>query len=225
MIFGFALMGISAVFVGIFLRAFYKRAFNEALIFKGLASLCFVILGAAIYLAGAQSLPELLVLIGLCCGIVGDEIIALCQVLPKHDKRAFLSGGVCFIVGHICYVVALFMRGTISWIGLALTAVLLAALTVIYARKTKYFIPEMRRSTSLYFFIVIAFASVSAGAFFGGFEPFALLFAMGGLLFAMSDNILFAYKLGKNPKFSQNIILHVAYYLAQFSIAWSIAFI
>lgn len=49
------------------------------------------------------------------------------------------------------------------------------------------------------------------------------LFVLGGACFVISDNILLTYKFGKEPSFKQNVVLHVAYYLAQFAIAWSIA--
>ena len=57
---------------------------------------------------------------------------------------------------------------------------------------------------------------------FKGFASLCFV-TLGGLLFTVSDNILFAYKLGEKPRFLQNIALHVAYYLAQFAIAFSIA--
>ena len=225
LILGFALMGISAVFVSLFLRAFYYKTFTKALIFKELASLCFVALGGGMYLSGEMSIPKILIFIGLCCGIIGDELIALCQVFPKKDKRAFLLGGVCFIIGHVLYLVALFWLGKINWIGLVLGAAILVTLGVLYERKKEFIVPELKRSSILYFTIVNLFATVAIGVFFGTFGLGFALFAIGGILFVVSDNLLFAYKYGKEPKFYQNIVLHVAYYLAQFAIAWSIALI
>ena len=79
---------------------------------------------------------------------------------------------------------------------------------------------------NLAYLAAVAFMAATAiGAFFGRFTLGAGLFAAGGLLFTASDNILFAYKYGENPRFIQNILLHVFYYAAQILIAWSIAFI
>ena len=80
----------------------------------------------------------------------------------------------------------------------------------------------MKYSLMLYICVVIFMAATAIGVFFKQLTVGAGLFALGGILFAASDNILFAYKLSENPKFKQNIALHVAYYLAQIAIAFSI---
>ena len=80
----------------------------------------------------------------------------------------------------------------------------------------------MKYSLMLYICVVIFMAATAIGVFFKQLTVGAGLFALGGILFAVSDNILFAYKLSENPKFKQNIALHVAYYLAQIAIAFSI---
>ena len=51
-----------------------------------------------------------------------------------------------------------------------------------------------------------------------------LLFAIGGVLFIISDNILCAYSFGSERRFGANIGIHATYYAAQMLIAWSIFF-
>ena len=51
-----------------------------------------------------------------------------------------------------------------------------------------------------------------------------LLFAIGGGLFIISDNILCAYSFGSERRFGANIGIHATYYAAQLLIAWSIFF-
>ena len=80
----------------------------------------------------------------------------------------------------------------------------------------------MKYSLMLYICVVIFMAATAIGVFFKQLTVGAGLFALGGILFAVSDNILFAYKLSEKTKFKQNIALHVAYYLAQIAIAFSI---
>ena len=99
------------------------------------------------------------------------------------------------------------------------------ALCLVYESKKKFFIGDMRISLILYISTVIFFASVGVGTFLRLGTLGSALLAIGGILFAVSDNILFAFKFSEKPKYIQNIILHVAYYLAQLAIAWSIGLI
>ena len=113
--FGFVLVLICAGMVALFLKDFYNKKFTRALLFKGIASACFVTLGAVSCFFGDLSTRNLLIFVGLCFGLVGDEVIALCQVFPKHDSLAFIVGGSLFLVGHAFYITALTLIGKISW--------------------------------------------------------------------------------------------------------------
>ena len=207
----------------LFLISFKREKFINALIFKGLASMCFVVFGAVNCFTNPHHHIEVLIFVGLCLGIIGDELIALCQVIPKYDKVAFVGGGSFFLIGHIFYVVALFLRGGVSWILLAVSFIIAAAVSIIYEKRKRFLSPEMKKPLVLYLGIVIFMMATAIGSFFGHLTAGTALFALGGIMFVVSDNILFAYKYGREPRFSQNIILHVAYYVAQLAIAWSIS--
>ena len=223
-IFGLIFMVAGALFVSLFLKSFYDKKFVKALLIKGLASLCFFGFGAFNFFTSEFSWAKLAILVGLGLGIIGDEVIALCQIYPNHDKEHFLGGGVFFVVGHVFYMGAMiFLLGGPSWIALAVAFVLMMAISFYYETKKKFFANELGGSLKLYISIVIFFASVGIGLFLKHGTAWAALLALGGILFTVSDNILFAFKLGKGAKFKQNIELHVAYYLAQFAIAWSIS--
>lgn len=224
-IFGFVLMIVCAVFVCRFLLAFYRSRFVKALILKGLASLCFVALGAITCLNSRSFPAAILIFVGLCFGILGDEVIALCQVFPKRDTLAFVGGGSCFIVGHILYIFALFSIERPSIVAIAITCALSIILSALYAGWRKFLSTEMKIPLALYLGLVIFVFALAVGVFVKRPTLGSGLFILGGALFAISDNILFAYKKGENPSFRQNLILHMAYYLAQFAIAWSIVWI
>ena len=221
----FALVFLCVGLAALFLRAFYRKSFIEALILKGTASACFIALGAITAFSGEPSTTSMLVFIGLCLGIIGDEVIALCQVLPKHDTLTFIGGGSFFLVGHVLYIVALFMLGDISWLALIVAFLVATTVSAAYTRRKGSLSPKMKTTLTLYLAAVAFMAATAIGAFFGRFTLGAGLFAAGGLLFTASDNILFAYKYGEKPRFIQNILLHVFYYAAQILIAWSMAFI
>ncbi len=220
---GLTLMAVCALFVRYFLGAYFEKQYGRALIFKGLASLCFVTLGGICCFTGNTSPTSLIIFIGLCLGIVGDEVIALCQLFPQHDSRAFIGGGSFFLVGHILYIIALVILGEVSWLLIFSAIAFISTLGGIYARKRKFLVGEMRLPLILYLGIVITVSAVAIGVLVKRGSVGAGLFVLGGLLFTVSDNILFAYKLGEKPRFLQNIALHVTYYLAQFAIAFSIA--
>lgn len=223
-IFGGIFIIAGALFVSLFLKSFYDKKFVKALLIKGLGSLCFFGFALFNFFSGEFSFARLTILIGLGLGVIGDEVIALCQVYPNHDKEHFLGGGVFFVVGHIFYMgTMIFLLGGPNWIALVIAFVLLLALSFFYESKKKFFANELGGSLKLYISIVIFFASVGIGLFLKHGTAWAALLALGGILFTVSDNILFAFKLGKGAKFKQNIELHVAYYLAQFAIAWSIS--
>lgn len=220
---GFVLMCLCAGFVTLFLRAFYQKSYINALIFKGISSLCFVAFGAINCLTNELSPTTILIFVGLCFGIIGDEIIALCYVMPEHDTPAFICGGSCFIMGHIVYVLALLLLGKMNWIMLVVCFALGASLSMLYEKRKKFLSNDMKRPLAMYLGIVIFMMSAAAGLLFKSATLGAGLFTLGGILFTVSDNILFAYKIGEKPDFKQNIVLHIAYYLAQFAIAWSIS--
>ena len=222
-ILGLLLMLVCAGFVALFLRAFYYKKFTGALIFKGIASLCFVSFGLVNFLVNEFSWFRCLVFVGLCFGIVGDEVIALCQNFPKYDSLAFIGGGSFFLVGHFFYITALFTLGGVNVLSLIISFVLLAVLCLLYNHKRQFLVGNMKISLSLYLLVLVFVSSLAIGVFVEKGTVGALLFAIGGVLFTTSDNLLFAYKYGKEPRFLQNIALHATYYLAQILFAFSIA--
>lgn len=214
-----------SIFATEFLRAFYHKRFKKALVLKGLASICFVIQGFISFFNTEFSIPALFILIGLCLGIVGDEIIALCQIFPQHDSRHFLGGGAFFIVGHLFYIGAMLALNGTNFIAVAICLVILISLCVIYENRRKYLVGKLKHSLKLYIGVILVFAALGVGTFIHRGTPGTALFALGGALFTISDNVLFAYKFGNRPRYYQNVILHVTYYLAQFVIAFSIAYL
>ncbi len=224
-IFGFVFMAVCAGFVTLFLLAFHKKKYINALIFKGIASLCFIIFGAIICFNTQPTPSALIIFIGLCFGIVGDEVIALCQVIPKHDTLAFVAGGSCFLAGHVLYTISLLLVDRVNWILVVIFALLSIGLGGIYSKRKGFLEGRMKLPLTAYLGVVIIVTAVAVGLFAHRISLGAGLFALGGALFVVSDNILFAFKLGEKPFYLQNIALHIAYYLAQFSIAWSIAFL
>ena len=222
---GLSLILVCAAIVVAFMRALYKEKYKHALLFKGLASICFLIFGAYNFFSREFSWTTLAMLVGLCLGIVGDEMIALAPIYPQSDAKYFIGGGTFFLVGHIFYIGALLTLAKFNVVAVGVAFLVMALISALYGRSKDYLPTHSRPKLVLYLGIVVMFASVAMGSFLVRGALCTALLALGGILFVVSDNILFAYKYGKNPQFSQNIILHIAYYLAQFAIAWSISLV
>lgn len=222
-ILGILLMLLCAFLTTEFLKAFYHKKFKRALIFKGLASSCFVVLGFVNLIQSEFSIITLMIFIGLCFGILGDEIIALCQIFPNHDTRHFVGGGACFIVGHLFYILSLIMLGGTNFYAVAASFLIITLLCVIYENRRKFLVGKMKTSLKLYIGIIVLFTAIGIGTFLKRGTLGTALFALGAALFTISDNVLFAFKFGARPRYYQNVLLHIAYYLAQFVIAFSIA--
>ena len=224
-ILGFALILLCSFFVTMFLKSFYHKRFKSAILYKGLSSLCFVAFGAANLLFGGFSWIKLMIFIGLCFGIIGDEVLALCQIYPKSDLKHFLGGGVFFVVGHVLYILSMIFIGGPNIIALPIAFAVICVISLLYENKKKFFVGEMKNSLKLYIGIVIFFAAMGVSTFLKLGTLATACIALGGILFTVSDNILFAFKFSSRPRYRQNVALHIAYYLAQFALAFSILFI
>ena len=93
-----------------FVCATYAGKKRQSVVLKGLASLCFVMLGVVLYLAHPTTFGALVVT-GLALGALGDVILELRFVW--QDRRAVVAsavGTVSFLLGHLAYITALLTR-------------------------------------------------------------------------------------------------------------------
>ena len=206
-----------------FMRAYKEEAFGRAFWLKGAAALCFVALGALLGKAENPGYGKLL-LIGLTLGLCGDELLALRFLVPKLHDLMFAAGAGAFAVGHFFYMKALYDLGSVRLV--TLIPVFLIGLTIayIYGKKHGSNAGPLQPAGLAYMALVIFMGAVTVSAFLGAPSFALLLFALGGVCFGVSDNILFAYCFGKQPVWRMNVWVHITYYAAQLLIAWSIFF-
>ena len=114
------------IFAALFLDRESREKYVPAVVLKGLASLCFVILGiicsSGSHLAG-------LVITGLVLGCVADVLLNLRWVFQKKGQIIFLAGILVFLSGHILFLAAILPLSA-KWIpcfavGIVLTAALM----------------------------------------------------------------------------------------------------
>ena len=192
-------------FAGGYLKRLKVKNYNAALLQKTLASACFVGIGAfSLSMSWYEKFAQL-VFLGLCCGAVGDVLMAVAK--NKNRKltvrsASFGVGMLVFLAGHVLYILGLAdITFDVFKVGIpyAVAAVLLSLL---FEKKQKV-------------------AGCACGAAVYGFCPGTLLFAIGGLFFGLSDVILTSNSFGAYPSHNKDISLIFFYYSGQILIAFS----
>ena len=88
------------IFAALFLYQESKEKYVTAVALKGLASLCFVVLG--IICSSGSHLSRLIV-VGLILGCVADVLLNLRWVFKEKGQMIFLVGILVFLSGHVLY--------------------------------------------------------------------------------------------------------------------------
>ena len=101
-----------------------REKYVAATILKGLASLCFVIVG--VMAADGGHLAKL-ILIGLVLGCIADILLNLRWVFKEKGKIIFLIGILVFLSGHVVYLAAVLPLAK-SWIASAAVGIVITVL-------------------------------------------------------------------------------------------------
>lgn len=221
-----ALLCVVGLLVDIwFIKTEYAGKMGQACVYKGIASLFFVLLGLVCLLEKATPFGRL-IFIGLILGLVGDVLLNLRNVLEgKKSMLIFALGILAFLSGHFLYIASLIgMDGSIVLWALGLTAVLsAAAIPPLMKRITA---PSKGLKIFGYVYLVVVIAMFSCAAVLlckAGASVLTVLFAIGALLFMVSDFIMIYYSFGKKIKPLRAINL-LSYYVGQLLIAMTILF-
>lgn len=207
-----------------FLEVTRAGDYGRAFWLKGAAGLCFLALG----LLTASRCPDAAfawkVAGGLLLGLVGDQLLALRFIRTERFDAFFTAGALSFAAGHGLYIWALLSRCPAALTpGLVLAAALFAG-SLVYLKKNDFHAGKMDLSARAYILVVVLMGSLALASALRGATPDALLFALGGLCFIVSDNVLCVYSFGGDRRFGLNVLLHAAYYAAQLAIGWSLFF-
>ena len=206
---------------GAFLYMERKEQFTGAVVLKGCASLCFVLLGL---LCSPGTQTAKLIVAGLILGFVADILLNLRWVVKEKGKLIFLVGILVFLSGHIVYLAAVLPMAK-SWIvcfliGAVLTALLMKWIfTKITAEKA------FKIFGIFYLGAIMILNCVATSNLITATSAFTGLFAAGALLFLVSDIVLILNTFGSETKFSLRITNIGLYYLGQILIALSLRFL
>ena len=198
-----------------------KEHYMGAVILKGLASLCFVLVGV---MAGNGGQLAKLIVTGLLLGCIADVLLNLRWVFPKKGQIIFLVGILVFLGGHVVYLAAVLPMAD-SWavcvvVGVVLTALLMKWIFSKITAKKAFKIFGV-----FYLGAIVLLNCVAVSNLVTAPSAFTGLFAVGALLFLISDIVLILNTFGPKSKFSLRVTNLSLYYIGQLLIAWSLLFV
>ena len=195
-----------------------KENYMGAVILKGLASLCFVLVGV---MAGNGGQLAKLIVTGLLLGCVADVLLNLRWVFPKKGQLIFLVGILVFLGGHVVYLAAVLPMAD-NWAVCVVVGVVLTALLM------KWIFPKITAKKAFKIFGVFYLGAimllncVAVSNLMTAPSAFTGLFAAGALLFLISDIVLILNTFGSKSRFSLRVTNIGLYYLGQILIALSL---
>ena len=196
-----------------------------SLLYKGLASLCFILLGFIAMWKGQINIFTVCIVTGLIFDGIGDVVINLRFAFEKSKHTTFLLGTALFFTGHIFYLIALLKTASLfapsiicGIIGAVITLLILNKVLVdtkiTYKIFAVFYINALFLMTNIAIFNLISYPK----------SIYCLLFAIGAVLFATSDILLILNNFGRKKRYTVRVLNLVFYYIAQLLIATSLAF-
>lgn len=215
---------LCVVFVSSFLYQENKEKFVSAAILKGLASLCFVILGT---INSNGSTIENLIVTGLIFGFVADILLNLRHVFKEKGKLVFLIGILVFLIGHIIYLIAVIpLNKNILLcvvLGVVITALLMKWIFTKIEAEKAFKIFGIVYIGAIVLLNVVAISNMLTGTILD--PAFTRIFALGAVLFLISDIVLIFNTFGSKSRQSMRITNISLYYIGQILISLSLIFV
>lgn len=198
-----------------------------AMFAKAAASVAFIAIAVAGLYEGAPR-AGLFVLAGLVFGLIGDIVLDLKVVyLEQPEEGVYLTGGmVSFGLGHVMFLTALcllyggLMSGALVGGSVAVAAVMAAA-TVFGGKKfMKLDFGKFTVHALLYGFCLMFMSALGIGLAIVAGTRELIVFAVGMVLFLLSDMVLTTMYFGGKPRDKVLCTVnHALYYAAQITIA------
>ena len=208
--------------MGVFIVQEHKENYVSAVALKGLASLCFVILGFICAGSCADAQFANLVKIGLFLGLIADVLLNLRFVFKKNGQKIFLVGILVFLSGHILYLCALIPKCSSLWLCLAAGAVLtFFVIRWIFSKITAK--PAFKIFGVFYIGAIVIMNCVAVGVLVAQPCLSSAVFLAGAISFFVSDVVLILNTFGSETKFKLRITNLTLYYIGQLLIALSLA--
>lgn len=209
---------LSALIAAVFIYFEHEKKYVPAVILKGAASLCFVILGLIGWRIPGQPHFGMMVIIGLALGCIADVLLNLRFVFEKNGSKIFLVGILVFLAGHVMYLVALIPQCKYLWI-----CVLVGLVATFFILKWIFSKISAKKAFKIFgiFYIgaIVLMTCVALGVVISNPCARTVVFLIGAILFLISDIVLILNTFGSETKFSLRITNLSLYYLGQILIA------
>ena len=165
---------------------------------------------------------------GLIFGMLGDIYLDLKWVYPDDMKKYLEYGFICFGFGHLFYIGAMLVAAKLSFKHMLIAAVVgavVAAGNRLLEKPMKQNFGKFKGIVTIYSFILAMMVATSVVSAIVTGEKSFIIYAVGAILFLISDLILSPMYFGEGKNTPTNFILnHVTYYAGQYLIAFSIFF-
>ena len=230
----FIIIGIAVILLVWYLICKCKKYDLKELFIKIGISLLFVLLAlVATYKSGKITIFNVLVIIGLVFGLIGDILLDLKYIDLDRSMGYTYSGFIVFGIGHIMFMSAMIMNyyqsGGILYIILAIVLdIILSIATILMEKPLKLNYGRLKKISFAYALCLFGTCSFSLFlAIQNGFSIISLnMFLIGAILFAVSDLVLSGTYFGEGKERPIDFILnYITYYGAQFTIAFLLLFI
>jgi len=182
---------------------FFKQGLFQAIL-KG----CLMPLVLAVYIFGAEKILWQIVL-ALILGWAGDILL-----LKGSDFRFFRFGLVSFLLGHICYIIAMYKFAAPFHITALVISIAVAACLGLLIFKIIRPAAEMKIPVIAYEITIMTMAIFALQLFLAQGSAFGVLVLAGSLCFVVSDTTLAYDTFRKGPKYAAFIIM-ITYIAAQ----------
>lgn len=188
------------------------------LLVKTLAALCFIAIGYFGYQT-YESTFSYFILLGLVFDGLGDLFLALRNIFAK--TATFLIGSLCFLVGHIMYIRALFLLENYYIIMCIVAGVMLGAILFYLFTKTCRIPKPFMVIGIAYASLIMIMMCMAVGVYYSYPITSNLVFMIGAILFVSSDIILILYNFSRKDKW-MHPVYSVLYFIAQILISYSL---
>lgn len=223
---------IPVAFGAVALLAFIMKCKNQrsvgGVFLKNITSIFFILTAVCgIYNNPTHWQYGVLIMLGLVFGMLGDIYLDQKWVYPDDMTMYLNAGFVFFGIGHLCYIPAILMAsgmGAKDMLIPVIVGVVVGAGNLVLEKPMKQDFGKFRVIVTVYGFILATMAGTAVlAAVKTGLTAF-IVYAVGSVLFMLSDLILSPMYFGEGKNTPTNFILnHVTYYAGQFMIALSIA--
>lgn len=195
---------------------------------KNMTSIFFVLTAAAgIFINPDQWKFGLFIILGLVFGMLGDIYLDQKWVYPD-DMALYLNAGfISFALGHILYIPAVMKAAEFSTKLMLIpvaAGIIVAIGNLLLEKPMKQNFGKFKAIVTVYSFILAAMCATAVTAAVVTKQAAFIVFAVGSVLFLISDLILSPMYFGKGKNTPLNFILnHTTYYLGQYLIAFSVS--